>query len=722
MTKTLAPWARPARPGFLRGWKIALAAIAGVVLAAPAMAQEVEDLLTPRLTPAAIQGAFPGAEEVGPAEGRPPALPVYIGGEKVGYIFSTLDTVNAGGYSGIPFDLIAGFTLDGNITGAFLLDHHEPIIGKPVPENLLFDFVAGFGIATLAATSKIKPDAVKGATISARLIRNGMVDAARLVYGGQVQGLFAPVTEPELDRTGFRPYTFAELIANDSVQNHLVTNEQMVDMFTDQFGAGALPDAKTVGRYAAFLNMYIAIVSAPSIGINLFGDRRYEGYIDDQADGGLAIWVAANGGFSWMGNAFLRSASNYTFDRVKFVQGELEIPLTREMFKRASGLNNSDLPNVLESLIFFLPEASGLDPLAPFDVVVTVPGKAADGALAAVSMPITYQLPQRHMLLPPPPPVPAWVEAWTDKRTEIAILLVMLFVLSLIFVLQDYLVRSRRVYTYVRVAFLAMTLGWLGYYAGGQLSVVNIMAYAQAPFAGAAWSSFLLDPILFILSVYVALTLFILGRGVFCGWLCPFGALQEFVNKAAKLLRVPQLKINRTLQERLWAVKYIAAVVVVGLVFVSVDMAGTASEMEPFKTAISAKFMRTWPFVLYAGSLLFAGMFLERAFCRFLCPLGGTLAVMGRIHMFSWLKRRPQCGTQCRICETDCPMGAIEPSGKINMNECLQCLDCQVDYYDNHTCPPLIQRRKRKETYAAAKPKIAPIPDGPLLPGAAPAE
>ncbi|MBT5860304.1 MAG: 4Fe-4S binding protein, partial [Alphaproteobacteria bacterium] len=650
-------------------------------------------------------------------------LPVFIGGEKVGYIFSTMDTVNAGGYSGVPFDLIAGFTLDGDITGAFLLDHHEPIIGKPVPETLLTDFVAGFGIATLDTTSDIKPDTVKGATISARLIRNGMVDAARLVYGGQVMGLNAPVTEPELDRTGFRPYTFAEMIENKSVLNYTVTNAQIVEMFDDQVGDGALPDESIVGRDAAFTNMYIGLVTAPSIGVNVFGDRRYEGYMGNQADNGLAIWVAGNGEFSWMGNAFQRSASNYTFDRVKFVQGALEIPLTREMFKRASGLNNSDVPNVFQSLIFFLPADSGVDPLLPFDLVMTVPGKAADGTAASVTFPITYQLPERHMLLPPPPPIPAWVEAWTDKRTEIAILFGMLFVLSLIFLLQDYLVRNRRVYTYVRVAFLAMTLGWLGYYAGGQLSVVNIMAYAQAPFAGAKWSSFLLDPILFIVSVYVALTLFILGRGVFCGWLCPFGALQEFINKVARFIKIPQLKINRTLQERLWAVKYIAAVVVVGLVFISVEMAGTASEMEPFKTAISANFMRAWPFVLYTGILLFVGIFVERAFCRFLCPLGGTLGILGRIHMFTWLKRRPQCGTQCRICESDCPMGAIESSGKINMNECLQCLDCQVDYYDNHTCPPLIQRRKRKETRkAAAKPKVAPIPDGPLIPGAAPAE
>ena len=718
MTQILTSWHRPVRQISL--W--AIAALVSLWLAAPASAQEVEDLLTPRMTPQAIQAAFPGAETVGPAEGRPAALPVYIGGEKVGYIFSTMDTVNAGGYSGIPFDLIAGFTLDGDITGAFLLDHHEPIIGKPVPETLLSDFVAGFGIATLATIKDINPDMVKGATISARLMRNGVTDAARLVYGGQVMGLFAPVTEPELDRTGFRPYTFAEMIENKSVLNYLVTNEQIVDMFEDQVGAGALPDETIVGRDETFLSLYVGLITPPSIGINMFGDKRYEGYMGNQADGGLAIWVAGAGEFSWMGNAYLRSASNYTFDRIKLTQGTLEVPLTREMFKRAKAMNNSGVPLLLESLIFFLPSDSGIDPLLPFDVHITVPGKAADGTAAAATYPVTYQLTERHMLLPPPPPIPAWVEAWTDKRTEIAILLGMLFVLSLIFLLQDYLVQNRRVYTYVRMAFLGMTLGWLGYYAGGQLSVVNIMAYAQAPFAGAAWSSFLLDPILFIVSVYVALSLFILGRGVFCGWLCPFGALQEFVNKVARFIKIPQIKIKSTIQERLWAVKYIAAVVVVGLVFFDVDMAGTASEMEPFKTAISSSFMRAWPYVVYAGILLFAGMFVERAFCRFLCPLGGALGILGRIHMFNWLKRRPQCGTQCRICESDCPMGAIEPSGKINMNECLQCLDCQVDYHDNHTCPPLIERRKRKETRAAArKPKIAPIPGGPVVPGAAPA-
>ena len=61
------------------------------------------------------------------------------------------------------------------------------------------------------------------------------------------------------------------------------------------------------------------------------------------------------------------------------------------------------------------------------------------------------------------------------------------------------------------------------------------------------------------------------------------------------------------------------------------------------------------------------------------------------------LKRRPECGNPCSLCERACPVKAIQKSGKINMTECFQCLDCQVEYYDDHRCPPLVQQRKLRE-------------------------
>jgi NosR/NirI family nitrous oxide reductase transcriptional regulator len=145
---------------------------------------------------------------------------------------------------------------------------------------------------------------------------------------------------------------------------------------------------------------------------------------------------------------------------------------------------------------------------------------------------------------------------------------------------------------------------------------------------------------------------------------------------------------------------------VLALVLAGIDTSGATTEIEPFKTAITSKFTRAWPYVLYAGALLAIGLFSERAYCRFLCPLGGVLAFLDRLHLIDLLKRRPECGSPCHLCERSCPVRAIEPSGKIIMAECFQCLDCQVEYYDDKRCPPLVLAAKRRQ-------------DGTALPAAA---
>ena len=130
--------------------------------------------LRARLSPELIQQVFPGAEEVGDAEGMPPALPVRIGGAVAGYIFSTRDTVNATGYSGTAFDLIGGIALDGRITGAALLAESESILGRGVSRGVMDTFIAGFAAATLNDWRAVRPDQVKGATTSARMMKSGM--------------------------------------------------------------------------------------------------------------------------------------------------------------------------------------------------------------------------------------------------------------------------------------------------------------------------------------------------------------------------------------------------------------------------------------------------------------------------------------------------------------------------------------------------------------------
>ena len=156
--------------------------------------------------------------------------------------------------------------------------------------------------------------------------------------------------------------------------------------------------------------------------------------------------------------------------------------------------------------------------------------------------------------------------------------------------------------------------------------------------------------------------------------------------------------------ERLWIIKYTLFLAILALSFYSMERALVLAEVEPFKTAISMRFMRAWPFVLFALALLTAGLFIERFFCRYVCPLGAALAIPAKIKLFDWLRRRPQCGRECRLCEVKCPVGAIDPVGRINPNECVLCLRCQVIYHDPNTCTVLKARATRRRPEPAAVP------------------
>lgn len=160
---------------------------------------------------------------------------------------------------------------------------------------------------------------------------------------------------------------------------------------------------------------------------------------------------------------------------------------------------------------------------------------------------------------------------------------------------------------------------------------------------------------------------------------------------------MPQLEVPWGIHERLWPLKYIIFLALFGLSLYSMSAAEQLAEVEPFKTAIILKFVREWPFTLYAGGLLAVGAFIERFFCRYLCPLGAALAIPGRIRMFEWLRRWPECGSPCQRCAKSCPVQAIHPGGHIDVNECIYCMHCQELYWDDQRCPHMIQLRLKRE-------------------------
>jgi NosR/NirI family nitrous oxide reductase transcriptional regulator len=182
------------------------------------------------------------------------------------------------------------------------------------------------------------------------------------------------------------------------------------------------------------------------------------------------------------------------------------------------------------------------------------------------------------------------MKIWRDNIVKIGTTIFALAALTLIFFFQNTLVRRPRVYAWVRRGYLVFILVWLGWYANAQLSVVNVLTFANSLLTGFNWEYFLSAPLIFLLWAAIAAGLLFWGRGPFCGWLCPFGALQELLNNIAQAVKIPQYRLPWGLHERLWPIKYIIFLGLFGMSLYSTAFAEQLAEVEPFKTAIVLKF------------------------------------------------------------------------------------------------------------------------------------
>lgn len=689
------------------------------------------ETVTQYLTPAILAMIFPGANKVGAVDGAPPAAPVYKDGRQVGYIFSTWDVTQSKGFSNRPLVLLVGIDLSGHIAGVRLVHHTEPIaiLGLKDEEFHRFtesykghDVNTGIDVVSQLSSSVLGPggfsqrsapgaaaaaqvDAVSRATTSSVLMSDAIVRGARIV--ARSRGVLAPpqAGTARLDVDRFAPADWPALEAAHAIAHlHLTYGEARAKLPGGRAAQLALGDP-AAGPDDTFLDLYVALVTPAGIGVNLLGQTWYDQYtagrgIDDQF-----ILIVANGAYSFLGDDWEHAD---VLQRIELVQGDRTIRLAGKQIKALPFLHASKAPDLSERALVFLTGTRDLDPTEPWQTRLLVVGTADAGGPGFASFDLAYRLPENYVVRAATsghgdtPGAAAdqaipWEAIWAAHTGSIAILGGALTALTVILFLQEPISRRRRLHRWVRIGFLSWTLVWLGWYAGAQLTVVNLLTDIHSLVTDFRWNHLLADPLIAILTGFTLVGVFLWGRAVFCGWLCPFGALQELANKAAQRLRIPQLTIPIALHERLVALKYLVFLELVAASFVSWDLAMTGAEIEPFKAAIILRFMTEWPMVAYALALVAASLFVERFYCRFACPLGGGLAVLGRVRMFNWLKRHPECGTRCRVCESVCPVGAIKRSGEINMNECFYCLDCQVTYYDDHICPPMVWRRRRRE-------------------------
>lgn len=691
-------------------WRILRATAVGLALHASALAAPSQTTdLPPTLDPALVAQVFAGAPrdvEIVRVDGPPPAWRIDGAAGPIGYVASTADVTGSVGYSGQAIDILVGIAPDARIAGAVLVKHSEPVLTLGISSEDIARYVAAFAGFDLRTTSVEAfkdsaglPPIIARATVSTGVIRDAILRTARTVAVGQ--GLIA-AKGAGIDRASFASRTWADLIADRSITHAAIGLAEAAE----RLGQLAIP---LPAGDAPFIEIWAAVLDPPTIGRNLLGQLAYTRYIATLGAGDTALFVAGNGFHSYRGTGYL---STGVFERLEVIQGDKTIRLKKEDYLRLDKLAVADAPELKEMSLFRIAAATGFDATQPFRIEVTAERERADGTKASLRLPLRYTLPHTYvrqsLATAPQAEEPLWVAAWRRKPGTIGIVAAMMTLVAVIFFAQESFVRRPRLWLWTRLGFLSFTLVFLGWYANGQLSVVQVVAFFHSLLSGFRWETFLIEPVIFLLWSFVALGLLFLGRGVYCGWLCPFGALQELLNEGAKRLGVRQIEVPFSLQERLWAIKYTLFVLILGVSFYSMPQALVFAEVEPFKTAISMRFMRAWPFVLFAVALLTAGLFIERFFCRYLCPLGAALGIPAKMKLFDWLHRRPQCGRECRFCETQCTVGAIDSLGRINPNECILCLRCQVIMCDDNQCLILKRRAGRKTENSIAAEQARP--------------
>ena len=692
---------------------------------------------------------FPGADAYGAPEGKPVVARALKGGEPLGYVYLTTDVVNTRGYSSKPIDILVGIANDGTIVGAKLVEHHEPIVLIGIPQSKVDKFINDYiGLNLIKSPTpgnKAPSDIISGATVTLMVINDSIQRSVRALahqYGIGTAAAAAPAaaaggTAPVAAPVQTRPHRLVNMQKTD-VQSwqalldqgaiarlHMTVDEVNKAFETGDKAAAAEHPEKGPGD-DTFVNLYTALVSQPAIGKSLLGEADWNDLQGRLKSGQQAIVVAGEGRYSFKGSGYVRGG---IFDRIEVIQGDESFRFTDLNHQRLPVFAAEGAPHFKEIALFTVPEDAHFDAAEPWRLQLMIQRVLSVNDKAFATADLNYQLPQAYTVDDPegaPVPLQAaapaaidaaagvveeadsalWKQIWQGKRWQIGVVSLSLLILVAVFFFQDTLTKHPKFYDRFRLVFLTFSLFYIGWYAQAQLSVVNVLTFTTALRTGFSWEYFLMDPLVFILWCATAISILFWNRGAFCGWLCPFGALQELLNRIAKKLGVRQINVPHGMHTRLAALKYVIFMLLFGVSLYELGLAEKLAEVEPFKTAMILKFMREWWFVAFALVLLLAGLFVERFYCRYLCPLGAALAIPARLRVFDWLRRYPMCGNPCQRCAHDCPVQAIHPEGDIDPNECIQCLNCQMLYHHQTDCPHVVQVNRKKHKQAAAKAEL----------------
>ncbi|MBI1907191.1 MAG: 4Fe-4S binding protein [Rhodocyclales bacterium] len=661
---------------------------------------------------------FPNATSFSERKGRPFYVEAYAeadGKRKLlGYVVLSTDVTDLPAYSGKPVITLIGLDAEGRFAGVKILKHSEPILLLGIPESALIKFndqYLGKFVGDNIQVGQSRPeeniiglDAISGATVTV-IAQNQVMMTAGAAVGRQV-GILEPVVREQarfIERKHAPDWN--ALVEEGSIKRLVVTPEQV-----------GLPRGSE-----PFIELWFGYLNQPDIGKAVLGASAWSNLMGRLKEGEHALFVVRTAGKeSFKGSGFVRGG---IYDRVQ-VRQDMDAFTFRDLdYYNLYSVAAPGAPAFSESGIFII-RSDSFSGAYPWKFVFL--GNRVDRATGTRSfanfdadywLQDTYLEGGRpHIVVPDAP----WLRVWKTRAVEIGLFVALLIAVAAVYANRDRLTRaSTRKNKWPVNAFKytgwIISIGFVGFHLLAQPSITQVLTWFHALLFQWTWELFLTDPFIFLFWIFIIVTVFLWGRGLFCGWMCPFGSASELLYKIAGSIGLKrfQFKLSQRAHDRLKWLKYW---VFFGLLAVSVFSMGLAevlAEVEPFKTTFLVGVLnRNWPYGLFVAVLLGLSIFTERPFCKYLCPLGAALAMPSTFRWFG-LRRKQECST-CHACAVGCGSLAIDKHGRIDHRECMLCLDCMVLYTDDRACPPLVKERKQREKAGLA---LTPIgEDGYYIP------
>lgn len=163
----------------------------------------------------------------------------------------------------------------------------------------------------------------------------------------------------------------------------------------------------------------------------------------------------------------------------------------------------------------------------------------------------------------------------------------------------------------------------------------------------------------------------IIGGSFFCGWLCPFGTMQEMINNLSKLFKIPQIKINFKFHKYFVFSRYIIYILMITSILTLFAFDARIS----FLDLLMGEKISLISYIFLVFFIIIS-FFSNRFFCNYFCIQGARYGLYSAFRVFR-IKRDEKSCKKCKICDKNCPMNIkISESKYVNSLQCINCFNC----------------------------------------------